>query len=319
MKGSDFIRQHLDLYKEIRGSLKAANGAKFIELIECHRHMLDVDSPFGTWLHVAAKYGAIDAIKYLLKTDIDVNHRSGALQTNALGDAAAEGNYEVISLLLDAGCEFDTSEPYRNPLFLAIQKGHTEAVKLLVERGIDTSVTHGDSNRDAIQFAKEWGHLDIVEILGGDPNRPIVWVETSIPDMTGQRPNDDKISAIEKELRISIPQHYREFLLEQFPSELFFPEAPDNDRWKWLGPDHRLFHTARSFIAYNAIDPGVDVKALQFPEHLVIGTDSGGDCWCIDRHGRSKWVYIHCHESDCFASTGLTIREHAASLLLAES
>ena len=63
---------------------------------------------------------------------------------------------------------WDVSEPTRNPLFGAIHGGHTAIAKLLIDNGIDTSVSYTGENMtgiDAMAFAREWGRSDIVELL----------------------------------------------------------------------------------------------------------------------------------------------------------
>ena len=64
----------------------------------------------------------------------------------------------------------------------------------------------------------------------------------------------ERIIAIEQELGQRFPVHLLDFLLRDFPPQLFFEDAPDNDQWEWQGPDYAIFHTARSFIAYNTDD-----------------------------------------------------------------
>lgn len=59
-----------------------------------------------------------------------------------------------------------------------------------------------------------------------------------------------QIAAVEKALGLKVPPHYRAFLLN-FPPGLHKPNAKDGKQWQWLGADHGLFHTVRSFVEYN--------------------------------------------------------------------
>jgi ankyrin repeat protein len=125
-------------------------------------------TPFGTWLHVAAAAGALAVVRQLLALGLDPNAKGGIFGGNALNDAAGNGNVAVMSELLAAGSELDTSDPERNPLFGAILSGHLAAVKWLLDQGIDTSVSYsGESmiNMDALAFAVERGQTEIANYL----------------------------------------------------------------------------------------------------------------------------------------------------------
>jgi ankyrin repeat protein len=125
-------------------------------------------TPFGTWLHVAAKAGHVDLAGDLIQRGLDVNRRGGTFDGSPLNLAASAGHLPVIQLLLESGAEMDVSEPERNPLFGAIYGGHLEVAKLLVVRGIDYRVRYTGgtmTNMDAEAFARERGEEEIAAYL----------------------------------------------------------------------------------------------------------------------------------------------------------
>jgi ankyrin repeat protein len=129
---------------------------------------LGMMTPFGTWLHVAAKAGAIDIVRLLLDLGLDPNTCGGTFHANALHEAASGGHLSVMAALHEAGSILDTSEPERNPLFGAIYGGHIEAVKWLVKNGIDIGATYTGENMkgmDALAFARERGQTVIAKYL----------------------------------------------------------------------------------------------------------------------------------------------------------
>ena len=85
-------------------------------------------------------------------------------------DAALAGNAAEIARLLDAGAEVDEAG-IASPLYVAIQRGHTEAAMLLIERGAD--VNHMSKFGAPLHIAARKGQAEVVLALierGADPN-----------------------------------------------------------------------------------------------------------------------------------------------------
>ncbi|MFI8707950.1 suppressor of fused domain protein [Bacillus sp. NPDC077411] len=154
--------------KEIRSAIKSGNLEKVVELIDSNVQVLNMITPFGTWLHVAASRGELDIVKKLIELGIDINTLGGTYEGGALNEAASEGHINVVKYLLACGADLDISDPIRNPLFGAISNGYPDIAKLLIESGIDVNVKYtGESMKamDALAFAKEQGQGEIVKLL----------------------------------------------------------------------------------------------------------------------------------------------------------
>jgi ankyrin repeat protein len=167
------MSQDQNFNRELRQACTGNAPEEVKRLLNERPGALEVMTPFGTWLHVAAEAGAFDVVRLLLGLGLDPNIRGGTFHANALHEAARGGHLEVMGVLLEAGAFLDTSEPERNPLFGAIYSGHLEAVKWLVENGIDRNVAYtGKSmkNMDALAFARERGKSDIASYLEGAGN-----------------------------------------------------------------------------------------------------------------------------------------------------
>lgn len=157
-----------EIAKEVRGAIKKDDLIKVKELIEADLQRLNIMTPFGTWLHVAASFGRLDIVKFLVSSGIDVNRCGGTFDASAINRAASEGHIDIVDYLLIQGAELDVSEPEKNPLFGAIYGGHLSIVKLLIEHGIDTQVKYtGKSMKgmDALAFARERGQTEIAGFL----------------------------------------------------------------------------------------------------------------------------------------------------------
>ncbi|MDM5312616.1 ankyrin repeat domain-containing protein [Peribacillus frigoritolerans] len=156
--------------KDIRGAIKSDQLDTLRDLLEKEPEMLTVMTPFGTWLHIAAAYGRLEIIEYLINAGIDINAQGGTFSANALERAAIKGHLDIAEYLINQNVEIDTSEPDRNPLFAAIYGGHFEIVKLVVENNIDISIKYSGDNMkdmDAYAFANERGQTEIAEYLKG--------------------------------------------------------------------------------------------------------------------------------------------------------
>ncbi|MCM3169380.1 suppressor of fused domain protein [Peribacillus frigoritolerans] len=171
--------------KEIRSAIKKGNIEKVVELIGTNAEHLNMMTPFGTWLHVAASRGELNIVKKLIELGSNINVLGGVYGGGALNEAASAGHIDIVRYLLSCRADMDVSEPERNPLFGAISNGHVEIAKLLIESGIDTDVKYsGESKKDmdALTFAREQGQEEIVKLLENQKGWSTTVTETNDND-----------------------------------------------------------------------------------------------------------------------------------------
>ncbi|WP_409405242.1 ankyrin repeat domain-containing protein [Priestia megaterium] len=150
--------------KAIRNAIKRGDINSVKELIGSNKAILHTMTPFGSWLHIAAKKGQMEIVEYLVHKGIDVNIKGDIFDASPLRVAAGEGHVEIVQYLIQS----DVSSAKRNPLFAAIYGGHREVVEHLVDQGIDISVQYTGENiedMDAYRYAKEFGQIEIAEYL----------------------------------------------------------------------------------------------------------------------------------------------------------
>jgi beta-lactamase regulating signal transducer with metallopeptidase domain len=102
----------------------------------------DINTSFGgdgTVLLIAAKYGQMDAVRYLLDRGADPNVPSPG-DGNPLIAASASGETEIVDLLLRRGARIDeVVSGDENALITAARLGRTDVARLLIERRADVN------------------------------------------------------------------------------------------------------------------------------------------------------------------------------------
>jgi hypothetical protein len=160
-----------ELHKLIRTAIKTGDAKTMTTTFASNAEAATMNTPFGSWLHVAASFGQLGIVRMLVEDyGLDVNQRGGTSDSSPLDRACADGQYDVVKYLLEHGAKVDISAPERNPLFGAILSGNVEIAKLLIEHGIDTTVKYtGESMHEmsARDFARERGAEEFVSLLGG--------------------------------------------------------------------------------------------------------------------------------------------------------
>jgi hypothetical protein len=109
-----------------------------------------------------------------------------------LHEAARRGDLATVRTLLDAGVPVDAKSEYgATALSFACDKGHTEVVKLLLERGADVNVADSFYEATPVVWAASNGHAEVVKLLvaaGVDPAGAI--------GMAVQRDNVEVVRAV---------------------------------------------------------------------------------------------------------------------------
>lgn len=130
-------------------------------------------TPFD-WLDLsvcrAARYGLHDVVDKLLSLganpDATATPDSKIAGTCALGEAGGRGQLDTVRVLLNYGAEIELkSGPYvSSTLFLAVDGGNSDVIKLLLEKGATVESTN-DDGRMPVQHASSCGHHAALKAL----------------------------------------------------------------------------------------------------------------------------------------------------------
>ncbi|KAK3216150.1 hypothetical protein GRF29_8g2378422 [Pseudopithomyces chartarum] len=151
-------------FRQIQKENKLA--ADYLSFMAC---IANTDIPASLLLPSGSRVAqtkAIGTLKATLRAEkgADVNAQGGKYG-NALQTASAEGEQEIIRLLLEKGADVNAQGGYySNALQAASWRGHQEIVRVLLEMGAEVNAQGGEYG-SAFQAASRAGHKSIVAIL----------------------------------------------------------------------------------------------------------------------------------------------------------
>ena len=154
--------------KNIRTAIKQNDLELVKSLIEEDEELLNVDTVFGSWLHVASSNGKFKIVEYFIECGLDVNKNGDISGGTPVRSAASKGYLDIIKLLHQNGAVFEVSEATKNPLFGAICNGHYEVAKYLIDNGIDITAKYAIGkldNVDAYEYARQFGQTKIADYI----------------------------------------------------------------------------------------------------------------------------------------------------------
>jgi len=83
------LKVEIEFGKKVRSAIKVDDVVGVTALLDAHLDLLDVVTPFGTWLHVAARAGSLGVTKKLVEMGADLNKRGGTFDAGPLNLAAS--------------------------------------------------------------------------------------------------------------------------------------------------------------------------------------------------------------------------------------
>lgn len=142
-------------------------------LVEAKADIEHFSSNGETSLSLAAERGHAEMVKLLLSKKADIN-TVGEQSGNALYKAAKNGHTEVVQILIDAKADLSSINFYDTPLLIAVVNGHTEIVKNLLKIEPDElNKLDYDYKKTLLMHAVDYGHFEVAKLLletKADPN-----------------------------------------------------------------------------------------------------------------------------------------------------
>jgi uncharacterized protein len=157
-----------EIIKTMRKAICSGDLDLLNEMLEKNDGLINEETGFGSWLHIAAEQGQLEIVKFLHEKGVDINVNGGFANCAAICEAALYGHISIVQYLFENGANLDVSEATKNPLFTAVYNGHFEVAKYLIDNGIDITIrykTNSLDNEGAYEFARTYGKEEIAEYL----------------------------------------------------------------------------------------------------------------------------------------------------------
>ncbi|KAI3461533.1 hypothetical protein Pfo_018196 [Paulownia fortunei] len=118
-------------------------------------------------LFSAVQLGDLEIVEAVLKRDSTLIHHSTVYERNSpLHIAAANGQIEILSLLLDRSVKPDILNRHKQtPLMLAAMHGKISCVKKLIEAGANILMFDTLNGRTCLHYAAYYGHSDCLQAI----------------------------------------------------------------------------------------------------------------------------------------------------------
>jgi hypothetical protein len=136
---------------------------------------------------IAAKYGALSTLRYLISAGANVNAQAATGETALMlasyfssEDRSNERHERAVRMLVEAGASLENSPGHYTALAYAAYQGHLRIVRYLIERGarVDADADNGIAYVNTpLMMAAMQGHRDTAMWLlraGADPRTRIV-------------------------------------------------------------------------------------------------------------------------------------------------
>ena len=154
------------LLQHFYAAVRDDNIAAVNALMREHGCELKAHKLFSRSLLAAARNGSLPMIDCLLQHGIDINTKDR--HGNVICEAVRENRLSIVPELVKRGAKLSVAGLIENPLRVAVSENSTEAVKLLLQLGIDPHKAYtldGGSIRNMIELADTRELGEIVQLL----------------------------------------------------------------------------------------------------------------------------------------------------------
>ncbi|XP_006873616.1 PREDICTED: ankyrin repeat and SOCS box protein 3 [Chrysochloris asiatica] len=119
-------------------------------------------------IHEAAYHNSVECLRLLIHSDSSENYIKTKTFEGlcALHLAASQGHWKIIQILLEAGADPNaTTSEKTTPLFLAVENGQINGVKLLLRHGANVNGSHSMCGWSALHQASFQENSEIIKLL----------------------------------------------------------------------------------------------------------------------------------------------------------
>ena len=145
--------------------------------------------PYPVPLYYAALFGFLDISEHLIDAYPQDVNAQGGIRVTALHAAVDKGHHNVAKLLLEHGADVESRDSRnQTPLHIASYRGYAEVVSLLIDHGADLNA-EDDTLKTPLYLVSEQGRQDIARLLlenKADANHPDIYDRTPLHLASGE-------------------------------------------------------------------------------------------------------------------------------------
>ena len=159
----EYLKEKTDINVQLRFAGKTDNLLELEILISKGADIKSKDANGFTILELAATYGNLNVVKYLVEHGVDINAEDA--DAGILIYASQDGNLDMVKYLSDNGADINAMASNGwTALMQAADSGHLDIVTYLVENGADVDIKDAD-DYVAWMVAELQGYTEIVDYL----------------------------------------------------------------------------------------------------------------------------------------------------------
>lgn len=156
---------------------------------------------------IAARYGAVRTVRYLISAGANINARAPTGETALMlasyfSDEASRGSHEqVVRVLVEAGASLENEPHHYTPLSYAAYQGHNRIVRYLLERGarVDGDAEDGVTYVNTpLMMAAIQGHMDTAMWLlrAGADARVRIYLGSTAAELAQKNNHQNLVTAL---------------------------------------------------------------------------------------------------------------------------
>ncbi|XP_055970032.1 ankyrin repeat and SOCS box protein 3 isoform X1 [Sorex fumeus] len=164
----DFTEAYSDTCSTVGLAAREGNVKVLRKLLQ-KGHSIDIADNRG-WMpiHEAAYHNSVECLQMLIHADSSENYIKTKTFEGfcALHLASSQGHWKIVQMLLEAGADPNvTTSEETTPLFLAVESGQIDVLKLLLRGGAKVNGSHSMCGWNALHQATFQENTDMVKLL----------------------------------------------------------------------------------------------------------------------------------------------------------
>ncbi|XP_007528009.2 ankyrin repeat and SOCS box protein 3 isoform X1 [Erinaceus europaeus] len=164
----DFTEAYSDTCSTVGLAAREGNVKVLRKLLKKGRSIDVADNRGWMPIHEAAYHNAVECLRMLIRADSSENYIKTKTFEGfcALHLAASQGHWKIVQILLEAGADPNiTTSEETTPLFLAVENGQIDVLRLLLRHGANVNGSHSMCGWNSLHQATFQENAEIIRLL----------------------------------------------------------------------------------------------------------------------------------------------------------